>query len=137
MKNSLISLAATLLCAASISSASALELEGNGTEKTPYLIKTTNDLDALALSVNNGTNYEGVYFQLENSLDYENQNYTPIGTLYKENGKTVNRPFKGFFNGNGQTISNITINNGIVIATAGNGYGAGIGGGGESDQLSG
>lgn len=111
MKKSLISLAATLLCAASISSASALELEGNGTEKTPYLIKSTNDLDALATSVNNGTSYEGVYFQLENSLDYENQNYTPIGTLYKENGKTVNRPFKGFFNGNGKTISNITINN--------------------------
>ena len=110
MKNSLISLAATLLCAASISSASALELKGNGTEKTPYLIKTTNDLDALALSVNNGTNYEGVYFQLENSLDYENQNYTPIGTLYKENGKTVNRPFKGIFNGKGKTISNINFN---------------------------
>lgn len=111
MKKSLISLAATLLCAANVSSASALELEGNGTENTPYLIKSTNDLDALAVSVNNGTSYEGVYFQLENSINYAGQNYTPIGTQNKENGKSVNRPFKGFFNGNGKTISNITINN--------------------------
>jgi len=111
MKKSLISLAATLLCAASISPASALELEGNGTKDTPYLIKSTNDLDALAVSVNNGTSYDGVYFQLENSINYAGQNYTPIGTQNKENGKSVNRPFKGFFNGNGKTISNITINN--------------------------
>lgn len=106
MKTSIISLAATLLLAASFSSTSAqeLNLEGDGSEGSPYLIKSTGDLDALAISVNNGNDYSEKYFQLENDLDYPytDNNYTPIGT--------VDRPFEGNFNGKGKKISNITIN---------------------------
>lgn len=84
--------------------ASFTKLKGDGSEDTPYLIKSTGDLDALAISVNNGNDYSEKYFQLENDLDYPytDNNYTPIGT--------VDRPFEGNFNGNGKKISNITIN---------------------------
>ena len=104
MKTSIISLAATLLLAASFSSTSAqeLNLEGDGSEDTPYLIESTDDLDALAASVNNGNDYSEKYFQLEKDLNYENKSYTPIGT--------EDSPFEGNFDGNGNTIRNITIN---------------------------
>ena len=75
----------------------------------PYLIKTTDDLDALAISVNNGTDYEGEYFSLENDLDYTGKTYTPIGT-FVENAVLSDRPFMGIFNGNGKTIRNINFN---------------------------
>lgn len=77
-------------------------LEGDGSEGSPYLIKTTDDLDALAISVNNGNSYSEEYFKLENDLSYTNKSYTPIGT--------EDSPFEGNFDGNGKTISNITIN---------------------------
>jgi len=65
----------------------------------PHLISSTDDLDALANSVNNGNNYEGEYFELMSDLNYAGKSYTPIGT--------PDRPFKGIFNGNGKTIRNI------------------------------
>ena len=69
----------------------------------PHLISSTDDLDALAISVNNGNDYEGEYFELMNNLNYAGKTtYTPIGTS--------NRPFKGIFNGKGKTISNINFN---------------------------
>ena len=90
--------------------ASFVKLEGNGFEDTPYLIKTTDDLDALAVTVNNGTNYEGEYFKLMNNLNYANKPYTPIGTYINEDAEMPDRPFMGIFNGNSKTISNITVN---------------------------
>ncbi len=77
-------------------------LEGDGSEGSPYLIKSTDDLDALAISVNNGNGYSDEYFKLENDLRYTGKSYTPIGT--------EDSPFEGNFDGNGKTISNITIN---------------------------
>lgn len=89
--------------------ASFVKLEGNGSADTPYLIKTTDDLDALAITVNNGTDYEGEYFKLLNNLNYANKTYTPIGT-YIEDAEIADRPFMGIFDGNYKTISNITVN---------------------------
>ena len=85
-------------------------LEGDGSEGSPYLIKTTGDLDAFAISVNNGNDYSEEYFKLVNDLNYAGKTYTPIGTSYEEDGNNVDRPFEGNFDGNGKTISNITIN---------------------------
>ena len=82
--------------------ASFTKLEGDGSEDTPYLIESTGDLDALAISVNNGNGYSEKHFQLVNDLDYTDKSYTPIGTDVS--------PFEGHFNGNLHTISNITIN---------------------------
>ena len=114
MKTSFISLAATLLLTASISSVSAqgIVFDGAGTEKSPYLIQSISDLNALAASVNNGNDYEGVYFQLAEYLDYtDKETYTPIGTAIQVPGTedTIERPFRGIFDGNFKSISGITI----------------------------
>lgn len=114
MKTSFISLAATLLLAASITSVSAqgIEFDGAGTKENPYLIKTTSDLDALAASVNNGNDYEGVHFKLTDYLDYsDKETYTPIGTVIpgSDSDKPIERPFRGIFDGDFKSISGITI----------------------------
>ena len=111
MKTSFISLAATLLLAAGISSVSAqgIVFDGAGTEKSPYLIKSISHLNALAASVNNGNDYEGVYFQLAEYLDYTGKTYTPIGTVIPgtDTEDPIERPFNGIFDGNFKSISGI------------------------------
>ena len=81
-----------------------------GTEDNPYLISTEEELNQLRIAVNGGNSYEGVYFKLTNDLDFkdfdddgnpDNGNFTPIGTS--------NTPFRGYFDGNQHTISNVTI----------------------------
>lgn len=91
--------------------ASFTKLEGAGTSTSPYLIYTTFDLDALAASVNNGTGFEGTYFQLKDYLDYTGQTYTPIGTTIQvpESDEPIERPFMGIFDGDFKSISGITI----------------------------
>ncbi len=77
--------------------------QGNGTAESPYQIATVEDLTALATSVNSGQNYEGKYFQLSDNIDLVGTSWSPIG------GK--DHPFKGTFDGNDKTVSNLTINN--------------------------
>ncbi len=83
---------------------------GNGTSTDPYLIKTTDDLNKLAVQVNAGTDYAGKYFKVDNDITYDStkidengnkHNYTAIGTIINS--------FKGKFDGNGKTISGIRI----------------------------
>ena len=80
-----------------------------GTEEKPFLIEDIADLNALAADVNSGTAYEGIYFKLTTDLDYDGETFTPVGTG-EESGE-VDTPFKGIFDGNGRTISNITYYN--------------------------
>ena len=85
--------------------------EGDGTSSTPYLIKTVDELNQLAADVKSGTDYENVYFKLTTNLDYTDKTFTPIGceddNLGTYDGDT---PFSGIFDGAGNTISGITIN---------------------------
>ncbi len=74
---------------------------GFGTEAKPYLILTTGHLDQLAASVNDGNDQSGVFFRLDADLDYSGKPYVTIGT--------VDYQFKGTFNGNGHSISNVVI----------------------------
>ncbi len=75
--------------------------KGTGTSTNPYLIETAAQLAYLSQQVNAGTNYSGIFFQLENDIDLNNQEWTPIGT--------ENNPFKGFFSGNHHIIYNMQI----------------------------
>lgn len=84
---------------------------GSGSKQDPYTIHYTSDLDHLATFVNNGQDYSGVYFVLNNDIAYSHSsdwnyagsenNYTAIGTN--------NHPFKGTFDGQGYTVSGIRI----------------------------
>lgn len=85
---------------------------GAGTENSPYLITTADELALLAADVNSGTEYSGKYFQLKNDISFshsstwdditsDENNFTPIGTS--------SNYFKGTFDGNEKNISGIRI----------------------------
>ncbi|MBR3491282.1 MAG: leucine-rich repeat protein, partial [Bacteroidales bacterium] len=76
--------------------------EGSGTETDPYIIRTTEQMDVLAAKVNAGDEKTGVCFRLEADLDYTGKTYTPVGN--------ANYGFRGIFDGNGHTISNVNLN---------------------------
>ena len=76
--------------------------EGEGTAEAPYLVKSVTDMNLIALKMEEMGDYTGVYFSLENDLDYTNAEQMPIGTQQ--------RRFNGIFNGNGHTFTNMVIN---------------------------
>lgn len=114
---------------------------GSGTQAAPYLITSANDLVTLSTNVNNGTNYSEKYFKMDVAggvLDMSGIDFTPIGhAYYKEKnfddatpigGGNVtsesssnaypSRSFAGIFDGNNNTIVNLTINTSITTKTA-------------------
>ena len=75
--------------------------KGNGTEDDPWLIENAEQLAYLAQQVNEGTDYQWKHFRLVSDLDLSGEEWTPIGT----HGKS----FRGGFNGDGHTITGMTI----------------------------
>ncbi len=114
------------------------DFEGEGTEESPYLIRSIDHLILLGDKVNNvkesdynsidanGKKYNraftGKYFRLENNIDMAGYRFTPIG-------KDWNHHFDGIFDGNGYTIK------GIDISTGGAGYAALFGHAGEASVI--
>ena len=79
-------------------------ISGDASDKAAYYIATVDELKAFRDLVNGGKTYEKVKVVLENDLDLSSvTNWTPIGT--------PSAPFKGQFDGNGKTISHLTIDN--------------------------
>lgn len=74
--------------------------QSNAIDGNAYTITSEDDLRLFAYSVNNGTTYSGKTVVLMTDIDLHNEYWTPIG---KENYE-----FKGTFDGNGHTISNLT-----------------------------
>jgi hypothetical protein len=84
---------------------------GKGTEVDPYQISTVEDLIILSQFVNKGNSTRSMYFLLKKDLDLKNvTDFIPIGG-YNEDGVSINNNhgFQGKFDGNGKTISNLTI----------------------------
>lgn len=77
---------------------------GDGSQGAPYQISTAGELANLAKMVNGGETDENTYFELTADIDLGGKEWTPIGT--KDN------QFLGEFNGNGNTISYLTISGG-------------------------
>ena len=78
---------------------------GTGTREDPYEIATLEELKAFRDSVNDGESYQGMYIMLTADIDLENKEWKPIGTEGK--------PFRGTFDGSGNTISNLYIEKGF------------------------
>ena len=76
---------------------------GNGSETNPYQIATGAQLAYLAQQVNAGTTYVGVYFKLTSDINLANRAWTPIGN-------TSSLVFRGNLDGDGYTITNLSIN---------------------------
>ena len=85
---------------------------GSGTQADPYIITTTQGLDALASFVSYGNDCNGLYFELGSDIEYahtstwieassQEYNYYAIGTIATH--------FKGSFDGKNHTISGIRL----------------------------
>ncbi len=76
-----------------------------GSEENPYIIDSEDALARIAPIVNSGmSNFVGKHFSLICDLDLSGRNWIPIGN-------TVDTSFRGNFDGNNHTISNLTVNN--------------------------
>lgn len=86
-----------------ISADVAIEWAGSGTETDPYIIKTIDEMNLLSSRAAAGNEFGGKFFRLDADLDYrevsvtDGKNFTPI------------KNFRGTFDGNGHSLSGITI----------------------------
>lgn len=102
----------------SFPAAPAFSMEGEGTEASPYLIKSIEDLRTIAACVNGGvakrtvhgsgddayyTVYDGTYFRLADDIDAS----AAAGQLEPIGGNTLR--FAGVLDGNGKTIAKLAI----------------------------
>ncbi|MFI3306448.1 MAG: hypothetical protein R3Y68_08055 [Rikenellaceae bacterium] len=85
------------------------ELEGNGIEGSPYLIKSAADLKYVAtciaadVSSATTTGYLQAHYELQKSIDWDYNSFASLGSN--------SYPFKGVFDGGGYTIKNVMIYN--------------------------
>lgn len=75
--------------------------EGEGTEDSPYIIKTADNLTKLSNLVNTGNSYSGTYFILSDNIDMTGVTFNPIGNQ--------DYPFSGYFDGEGFVIKGLSI----------------------------
>lgn len=73
---------------------------GKGTKAEPFLIASEIELAQLAVNVNAGTSYKDKFFALNSTLNLSGKQWTAIGTLAS--------PFKGTFDGKGNSIWYLT-----------------------------
>ncbi len=94
-----------------VSAADGLDLQGAGTEESPYLISDKDEFLAFRDWVNGGNSCENQYFRLTGNIDLEgneNDQHTAVGN--------PNVPFKGHFDGAGYSVLNICILRGSASA---------------------
>lgn len=89
--------------------------QGEGTQDSPYIITTAEQLAQLAKDVDGGNAYENVYFKLNNDLDLANIAWEAIGHY--------DYPFGGHFDGNGHLIYNLSYRSEIANSNANSGHG--------------
>ncbi len=85
------------------------------TGEDTFTIKTAEELAGLAQLVNNGNGFHGKTINLDINIDLDNHEWTPIGIVETSS-------FRGTFDGQKHTISNLTITNGADR----NGFGLGL-----------
>ena len=102
-----------------------LSLAGEGTEANPYLINNVEELLWFQAKVDEqaadgSTQYAGKYIKLTADIDLAGINWNPIGSMTGDHGS-----FKGVFDGDNHTISNLKIEQdgnglGLFAYTSGN-----------------
>ena len=80
------------------------DLQGSGTQSDPFIINNKAELEWFRDRVNDGNNYVGKYVLLNADIDLGNEAWAPIGS--------GSNPFKGVFDGQNHTISNLVIDGG-------------------------
>jgi len=79
----------------------AIELEGEGTEESPYLVQNYEDLAYFRDCVNSGISFAGQYVKQCRNIDMENREWLPIGIR----GKI----FAGIYDGGGHYVENLMV----------------------------
>jgi len=79
---------------------------GSGTQADPYKISTAKEWNYLANSVNNGTTYQGKYFEQTVDIDFGGANIQPVG-FYLQGG-SHKRAFMGHYDGKNHKMTNFT-----------------------------
>ena len=87
---------------------------GQGTEESPYLISDEAQLRYLASSINEDTDWAGVYFRQTGNIDISSGEWLPIGRAINGdvNGKKTliaAYPFRGNYDGGNYSITGLTI----------------------------
>ena len=97
--------------------APALDWTGSGTSASPYVITTAKQLSDFSRTVNAGNSYAGKYVRLDADIDMaaESESFKPIGS-------SETRCFQGVFNGDGHTVSNLTLDLGEQMGVGLFGY---------------
>ena len=94
-----------------------LDLEGEGTENAPYLIKTSDDWDKFTAYVTDGGNTSGKYFKLMNDITVTTAiNTNPFSGIFDGDGHTLtldNLTVTPFGNLNGATIRNLKVDGSV------------------------
>ncbi len=80
-------------------------------EENPIEISTAGQLSMLAKLVNEGNSFSGKFFKLTVDLNLEAHEWTAIGVRANDDTGAEFRPFNGTFDGDGHTISNMTLHN--------------------------
>ena len=94
------------------------DYSGEGTETSPYIIASIDDLSKLRNKVNGGETYEGVYFKLTSDITLTGE-WTPIGNGSRSSSTYTGNAFKGVFDGYENTIDGLNIANGSSDETKG------------------
>ena len=82
---------------------------GDGTSSSPYLIQSKSDLQTLSDLIYDGYGFYNKYFMLTTDLDYEGEEFSPIGSKIESGIYKGYYNFGGNFDGGGHTISNISV----------------------------
>ena len=107
-----------------LSSPAKLAITGSGTEVSPYMISTPQDIIAVSKNVLDGETYSGKYLKLANDINLSGVTvWTPIG-LYNNTLGTF--PFSGTFDGDGYSIINASSANTGLVGVFGYASGATI-----------
>ena len=90
------------------------KFEGAGTQSSPYLIETAEQLAGLSYLVYNGIGtsssnsyFNRIYFKQTANIDLSAHYWQPIGILYNRSNSSTNRYFGGNYDGGGYTISGL------------------------------
>lgn len=88
--------------------------DGEGTENSPYVIKTAEQLVSLAEAVNKGKSFSGCFFVLENDVDLSGvANWTPVG-------RSAKYVFEGVFDGKSHVVKELNSTVGGLFGYVGN-----------------
>lgn len=81
-----------------------IQMRGQGTEEDPYRIGSVEEMVLFGSLVDSGNAFQGKTIVLENNLDMSGIQWNPAG-------HSTNSVFSGVFDGKGNTISNLSIDN--------------------------